>query len=53
MDCTSSNVDISRLDFAKSVLGNASVGLSMNLLVVILSPEGWQNQIAICQYLKI
>ena len=49
---TSSNVDISRLDFSKGVFCQASIGLSVNLLIVVFRPEWLEIQISVWQYLK-
>ena len=44
---TSSNVDISWLDFSECVFSQASVCLSMNFLIVVFSPERFKIQVSI------
>ena len=49
---TGSNVDFSRLDLSEVVLSEAPVSLSVNLLAVVLGPEGRQDQISVGHNLK-
>lgn len=44
---TGSNVDFPGLDLSKGVLGQAAVGLCVDLLAVVFSSKGWKNQVAI------
>ena len=51
--CTCSDVYVPGLDLSERVLRDASVGLGVHLLRVVLGPEGGQHQIAVVQHLQI